>query len=149
MLSSLEVGSGVRDGTTSHHERNRLEAESVCDTEDMRPRAYQLVTEPWTQHGGGSKNNPSNSRQHQQHIQLASISCGAFPAGIRPSHDRHHCPKNNEITDAGLPSSCDWSMVSLRPTSSTTSFDSGLSNVLEYIHQDTPFFVSCGCQVRL
>jgi hypothetical protein len=169
--NGMEVGPGVRDGTTANSKRisshnmvwiqydpeislkwaqslkaSMAEAESVRDAEDMRPMAYQLVPEPWTRHRGGSQNSPSISSQHQQHRRLASMSCGAFPAGIRPSHDKHHAPKNNEMTDDGLPSSCDWSMVSLRPASSATSFDSDLSIVLEYIHRDTPFFVSCGAK---
>ena len=104
-----------------------LPAEALREMEDLRPLAYRLQPEPWQRLRPSLDESPlvTNSR---------------WGNAIKTERTRE---KNN-------PKPRDWVSLECRPrlisSEKALQHDDILSIVFEYIHRDTPYYVSCGAK---
>jgi len=148
----------VYDHNLSQEWANRLKqqcilpAEAVRQKEDLRPLAYRLQPEPWQRLRPTLEENPvvttsrnSASIVHKSLLSLSSSST-TTEKGVPAV-----CGTNPKPRD-WVPLTCRPRMASLSPPSSspetTTSIqhDDVLSIVFEYIHRETPYYISCGAK---
>ncbi len=104
-----------------------LPAEALREKEDLRPMAYRLQPEPWQRLRPSLDESPlvTNSR-----------------LGI--------AIKTEQTRDKNNPKPRDWASLECRPrlisSEKPLQHDDILSIVFEYIHRETPYYVSCGAK---
>ncbi|KAG7356139.1 tRNA intron endonuclease [Nitzschia inconspicua] len=117
------------------HKYRVLPAEEIRSREDLRPLAYKLKPEPW--------------QRLRPNLELNSLRTFA-----RQDASMSHQPSPNLNEEViAVPESCQWTVMTCRPTCPPTRTINGrlphdhvLSIVFEYLHRETPFYVSCGAK---
>jgi hypothetical protein len=114
------------------HTYRVLPAEDLRNQEDLRPLAYRLKPEPW-------------QRLHP------SFEAKPFLAFLYEGvDDADNTTKKIEEGTNPCPESCPWISLTCRPRSympisrGTLSHDDIFAVVFEYLHRETPYYVSCG-----
>ena len=124
------------DHTLSQEWANRLKeqcvlpAEAVREKEDLRPLAYRLQPEPW-----------QRLRPSLEEKSVATWTRGNRPQEVPTALDLNPKPR-------------DWVPLTCRPrfvpsiveTRNAIQHDDILSIVFEYIHRETPYYISCGAK---
>jgi hypothetical protein len=99
-------------------------AEINRQQEDMRNMAYQLAPEPW------SRLRPASS--------ISETKLETIPRYIES------CLEDKKKEQPGEDEAREWVSITIRPP--VLSFDSDVSIVFEFLHRQTPFYVSCGAK---
>ena len=107
-------------------------AEHVRQQEDMRQMAYQLAPEPW------NRLRPASS--------LSETKLETIPRYIECCQDdkKKEQPREDEALRTEIQEAREWVSITIRPPE--LSFDSDVSIVFEFLHRQTPFYVSCGAK---
>jgi len=117
-----------------------LPAEEIRHQEDLRPLAYQLNPEPW-----------QRLRPSIESKALLTVRRNE-DEGIRRQQSDADTGAAEPIDTDIIPESCAWISMICRPlypkasSPFTMHHDSILSIVFEYIHRETPYYVSCGAK---
>ena len=124
------------DHTLSQEWANRLKeqcvlpAEAIREKEDLRPLAYRLQPEPW-----------QRLRPSLEEKPVATWRRGNRPQEVPTKWDFNPKPK-------------EWAPLTCRPRFLPATFETNhkiqhddiLSIVFEYIHRETPYYISCGAK---
>jgi hypothetical protein len=161
----------VYDHNLSQEWANRLKeqcvlpSEAVREKEDLRPLAYRLQPEPW-----------QRIRPSLEENRVATTSRNYNENAVQKSSQLSLSSSSSATTEKEVPTACDdvtvkprdWVPLTCRPrmtmtisplasspasvspvTTTTTAsiqHDDVLSIVFEYIHRETPFYISCGAK---
>lgn len=127
-----------------------LPAEALRQKEDLRPLAYRLQPEPW-----------KRLRPSLEENQVETTTRNAFDQIQKPQSSLSSSSERSEkgeLTEIN-PQPRDWVPLTCRPritlmspphplpsTKARIQHDDILSIVFEYIHRETPYFISCGAK---
>ena len=144
---------------TTHYRANRLKhqcvlpAEAVRQREDLRPLAYRLHPEPWQRLRPSLEENPVMTRNRND-VKASRQSALSSRMGSAKAEDGIPTASCDNI-----PKPLDWVLMTCRPRikpcllsdssverTSKIQHDDVLSIVFEYIHRETPYYVSCGAK---
>ena len=139
----------AEDWSNRLKEKCILPAESVRQKEDLRPLAYRLHPEPW------QRMRPTPIKE-QPMLTTSRSRNRKYHNPEKEDKKKSLVPKTTEDQIIVNPNPRDWITLTCRPrlTSSSSSSSSSsilqhddiLSIVFEYIHRETPFYLSCGAK---
>ena len=152
----------IYDHNLSQEWANRLKeqcilpSEAVREKEDLRPLAYRLQPEPWQRIRPSLEENPvgTTSRNYKANTAVPKSSATTTTEKGVPStacDDVKVKPRDwvpltcRPRMTMTIPASASSPAVTPAPRSSIQ-HDDVLSIVFEYIHRETPFYISCGAK---
>ena len=149
----------VYDHNLSQEWANRLKhqcvlpAEAVRQREDLRPLAYRLHPEPWQRLRPSLEENRVVTRNRND-VKASQQSALSSPTGSAKAEKGIPTASCDNI-----PKALNWVLMTCRPrikpfvlpassieSTSKIQHDDVLSIVFEYIHRETPYYVSCGAK---
>ena len=141
----------VYDHNLSQEWANRLKeqcvlpAEAVREKEDLRPLAYRLQPEPWQRLRPSLEENIVVTWSRKSVCQarkspLSMISSTSARKGKLSAYGINSNPRD------WAPLTCRPRLISSLETKASIQHDDILSIIFEYIHRETPYYVSCGAK---
>ena len=160
----------IYDHNLSQEWANRLKeqcilpSEAVREKEDLRPLAYRLQPEPWQRIRPSLEENPVVTTNRNYNVNTAvpkSSQLSLSSSSSATTTEKGVLPKACDVSNV---KPRDWVSLTCRPrmtllsppasispavttaTRSSIQHDDVLSIIFEYIHRETPFYISCGAK---